>query len=185
MPGSFFNPCKMRDCKYVSAISAIISRKIWTTPPNLGKLRAMKKVLVLHGPNLNLLGSREPDVYGRVTLDEINRNLHKLAAESGVSLADFQSNSESNLVDRVQQARTDGVDFIIINPAAFTHTSVALRDALAAVAIPFIEVHLSNVFARETFRKESYFSDHAVGVISGLGAAGYEFALQYALRQPA
>jgi len=145
----------------------------------------MKNVLVLHGPNLNLLGSREPDVYGRVTLDEINRNLHKLAAENSAALADFQSNSESALVDRVQQARTEGVDFIIVNPAAFTHTSVALRDALAAVAIPFIEVHISNVFARESFRKESYFSDHAVGVISGLGPAGYEFALQYAFRQTA
>jgi 3-dehydroquinate dehydratase-2 len=145
----------------------------------------MKNVLVLHGPNLNLLGSREPDVYGRVTLGEINRNLHELAAKSQVKLSDFQSNSESALVDRVQQARAEGVDFIIINPAAFTHTSVALRDALAAVAIPFIEVHMSNVFARETFRKESYFSDHAVGVISGLGAAGYEFALQFALKQPA
>jgi len=145
----------------------------------------MKNVLVLHGPNLNLLGNREPEVYGRVTLDEINRNLHKLAVESNVTLSDFQSNSESALVDRIQEARAEGVDFIIINPAAFTHTSVALRDALAAVAIPFIEVHMSNVFARELFRKESYFSDHAVGVISGLGAAGYEFALQYALRQPA
>ena len=145
----------------------------------------MKNVLVLHGPNLNLLGTREPDVYGRLTLAEINRNLHELAAKSQITLADFQSNSESALVDRVQQARADGVDFIIINPAAFTHTSVALRDALAAVAIPFIEVHMSNVFARETFRKESYFSDHAVGVISGLGAAGYEYALQYALKHPA
>lgn len=142
----------------------------------------MKKVLVLHGPNLNLLGSREPEVYGRVTLDEINRNLHKLALGNNLTLSDFQSNSESALIDRVQQARAEGVDFIIINPAAFTHTSVALRDALAAVGIPFIEVHISNVFAREPFRKESYFSDHAVGVISGLGAAGYEFALQYALR---
>ncbi len=145
----------------------------------------MKNVLVIHGPNLNLLGTREPTVYGRVTLDEINRNLEKMAADLGISLSHLQSNSESALVDRVQQAKIDGVDFIIINPAAFTHTSVALRDALAAVAIPFIEVHISNVFARETFRKESYFSDHAVGVISGLGAAGYEFALQYALRQPA
>ncbi|HEY5993071.1 MAG TPA: type II 3-dehydroquinate dehydratase [Gallionellaceae bacterium] len=145
----------------------------------------MKNVLVLHGPNLNMLGTREPDVYGRVTLDEINRNLHELAAKSKIKLADYQSNSESALVDRVQQARADGVDFIIINPAAFTHTSVALRDALAAVAIPFIEVHLSNVFAREAFRKESYFSDHAVGVISGLGAAGYEFAVQFALQHPA
>jgi 3-dehydroquinate dehydratase-2 len=145
----------------------------------------MKNILVLHGPNLNLLGSREPDVYGRVTLDEINRNLRKIAEAAGAALSDMQSNSESALIDRVQQARGEGVAFIIINPAAFTHTSVALRDALAAVAIPFIEVHLSNVFAREPFRKESYFSDHAVGVISGLGAAGYEFALQYALKQTA
>lgn len=144
----------------------------------------MKNVLVIHGPNLNLLGTREPTVYGRVTLDEINRNLEKMAADLGVFLSHLQSNSESALVDRVQQAKADGVDFIIINPAAFTHTSVALRDALAAVAIPFIEVHLSNVFAREPFRKESYFSDHAVGVISGLGAAGYEFALQYAIKHP-
>ncbi len=144
----------------------------------------MKNILVLHGPNLNLLGTREPQTYGRVTLDEINRNLQKLAAAGGARLSDFQSNSESALIDRIQQARGDDVDFIVINPAAFTHTSVALRDALAAVAIPFIEVHISNVFAREPFRKESYFSDHAVGVISGMGAAGYEFAVQYALRQP-
>jgi 3-dehydroquinate dehydratase-2 len=141
----------------------------------------MKNILVLHGPNLNLLGSREPDVYGRVTLDEINERLVTLAAKSGASLLCFQSNAEAGLVDRVQQARTDGTQFIIINPAAFTHTSVALRDALAAVAIPFIEVHLSNVFAREAFRKESFFSDLAIGVISGLGPAGYEFAVQFAL----
>jgi len=141
----------------------------------------MKKILVLHGPNLNLLGSREPDVYGRVTLDEINTKLTQQAAQSGVSLATLQSNAEATLVDRVQAARLDGTNFIIINPAAFTHTSVALRDALAAVAIPFIEVHLSNVFAREAFRKESFFSDLAVGVISGLGASGYELALQYAI----
>ena len=141
----------------------------------------MKKILVLHGPNLNLLGSREPDVYGRVTLDEINTKLTQQAAQSGASLATLQSNAEVTLVDRVQAARLDGTDFIIINPAAFTHTSVALRDALAAVAIPFIEVHLSNVFAREAFRKESFFSDLAVGVISGLGASGYELALQYAI----
>jgi 3-dehydroquinate dehydratase-2 len=145
----------------------------------------MKNILVLHGPNLNLLGTREPDIYGRVTLSEINNNLRKVAAENGANLLELQSNSETALVERVQQARTDGTNFIIINPAAFTHTSVALRDALAAVAIPFIEVHMSNVFAREQFRKESYFSDHAVGVISGLGASGYEFALQYALRQSA
>lgn len=141
----------------------------------------MKNILVLHGPNLNLLGSREPDVYGYVTLDEINARLTTLAAKNGAQLTCFQSNAEAALVERVQQARADGTRFIVINPAAFTHTSVAIRDALAAVAIPFIEVHLSNVFARETFRKESFFSDLAVGVISGLGASGYEFAVQYAL----
>jgi 3-dehydroquinate dehydratase-2 len=141
----------------------------------------MKSILVLHGPNLNLLGSREPDVYGRITLDEINARLTTLADTNGANLSCFQSNAEAALVERVQQARTDGTQFIVINPAAFTHTSVALRDALAAVGIPFIEVHLSNVFAREAFRKESFFSDLAVGVISGLGAAGYEYAVQYAL----
>lgn len=141
----------------------------------------MKKILVLHGPNLNLLGSREPDVYGRITLDEINAKLTQQAQHHGAGIATMQSNAEVVLVERVQAARLDGTDFIIINPAAFTHTSVALRDALAAVAIPFVEVHLSNVFAREAFRKESFFSDLAVGVISGLGASGYELALQYAL----
>jgi 3-dehydroquinate dehydratase-2 len=141
----------------------------------------MKNILVLHGPNLNLLGSREPDVYGRVTLDEINDKLTQQAQKNGANIAAVQSNAEVVLVERVQAARLDGTDFIIINPAAFTHTSVALRDALAAVGIPFIEVHLSNVFEREAFRKESYFSDLAVGVISGLGASGYELALQYAL----
>jgi 3-dehydroquinate dehydratase-2 len=120
-------------------------------------------------------------VYGRVTLDEINERLMTLASTNGANLFCFQSNSEAELVDRVQQARSDGTHFIVINPAAFTHTSVALRDALAAVGLPFIEVHISNVFAREAFRKESFFSDLAVGVISGLGAAGYEFAVQYAL----
>jgi 3-dehydroquinate dehydratase-2 len=141
----------------------------------------MKNILVLHGPNLNLLGSREPDVYGRVTLDEINARLQTLAEKSGAHLSHFQSNAEAQLVERVQQAHHDGTQFIVINPAAYTHTSVALRDALAAVNIPFIEVHLSNVFAREAFRKESFFSDLAIGVISGLGASGYEFAVQYAL----
>ena len=141
----------------------------------------MKNILILHGPNLNLLGTREPEVYGHVTLDEINTRLMILAETNGANLFCFQSNSEAALVERVQQARTDGTRFIVINPAAFTHTSVALRDALAAVDIPFIEVHLSNVFAREAFRKESFFSDLAVGVISGLGAAGYEYAVQYAL----
>jgi 3-dehydroquinate dehydratase-2 len=142
----------------------------------------MKNILVLHGPNLNLLGTREPEVYGRTTLDEINAKLAAQAQKNGAKLAAYQSNTEGELVGRVQQARTDGTDFIIINPAAYTHTSVALRDALAAVAIPFVEVHLSNVYAREAFRKHSYFSDIAVGVISGLGAKGYELALEFALQ---
>jgi 3-dehydroquinate dehydratase-2 len=141
----------------------------------------MQNILVLHGPNLNLLGTREPEVYGRTTLDDINRKLVGLAEAHGARLDHFQSNAESALVERVHQARDDGTEFIVINPAAYTHTSVALRDALAAVAIPFIEVHLSNVHARETFRKESFFSDLAVGVIGGLGASGYEFAVRYAL----
>lgn len=140
-----------------------------------------KKILILHGPNLNLLGTREPEIYGRVSLDEINRNLSKIAENAGIRLENFQSNAEADLIDRIQQAMSDDTDFIIINPAAFTHTSVALRDALAAVKLPFIEVHLSNIFARETFRRESYFSDLAVGVISGLGSKGYELALEYAL----
>ncbi len=142
----------------------------------------MKNLLVMHGPNLNLLGTREPDVYGHVTLDEINHKLANLAESSGAKLSHFQSNAEAAMVERVQQARQDGTDFIIINPAAFTHTSVALRDALAAVGIPFIEVHLSNVFAREAFRRESYFSDIAVGIISGLGMTGYELAVQFAIQ---
>ena len=141
----------------------------------------MKAILVLHGPNLNLLGSREPGVYGNITLDAINASLTTLAGKNGASLSCFQSNAEAALIERIHQARTDGTQFIVINPAAFTHTSVALRDALAAVAIPFIEIHLSNVHAREAFRRESFFSDLAVGVICGLGAQGYEFAVQYAL----
>lgn len=141
----------------------------------------MKNILVLHGPNLNLLGGREPAIYGHTTLNEINQRLITLADKSGANLQVFQSNAEAELVERVQQSLADGTQFIIINPAAFTHTSVALRDALAAVAVPFIEVHLSNVYSREAFRKESFFSDLAIGVISGLGAAGYEFAVQFAL----
>jgi 3-dehydroquinate dehydratase-2 len=164
-----------------SISNLLISAKIWTNRINLRQNARMKKILVLHGPNLNLLGSREPDVYGRTTLEEINSKLTLQAQKSGSVLLTMQSNAEAALVERVQAARLDGTDFIIINPAAFTHTSVALRDALAAVAIPFIEVHLSNVFAREAFRKESFFSDLAVGVISGLGANGYELALQHAL----
>jgi 3-dehydroquinate dehydratase-2 len=140
-----------------------------------------KNILVLHGPNLNLLGTREPEHYGRDTLAQIDARLKKRAAAAGAKLAVFQSNAESELVDRIHQAARDGVTFILINPAAFTHTSVALRDAISAIGIPFIEVHLSNVFAREPFRHHSYFSDLAVGVISGLGPLGYELALDYAL----
>ena len=141
-----------------------------------------KKILVLHGPNLNLLGTREPEHYGAVTLDTINRRLADRAQQAGVNCASYQSNVEGELVNRIQQAQREGVDFIIINPAAFTHTSIAMRDALAAVKIPFIEVHLSNVFAREEFRHRSYFTDLAVGIISGLGSTGYELALEYALQ---
>lgn len=141
----------------------------------------MKNILVLHGPNLNLLGSREPEVYGRTTLQEINDRLLQMAEKSAAKLSYLQSNAEFVLIDRIHQARTDGTTFIVFNPAAFTHTSVALRDALAAVSIPFIEIHLSNVYTREVFRRTSYFSDIAVGIISGLGAAGYEYAVQFAL----
>jgi 3-dehydroquinate dehydratase II len=140
-----------------------------------------RHVLVLHGPNLNLLGTREPSIYGADTLEAINARLESRAREGGASLVTFQSNFEGELVGRVQQARADGTDFIIINPAAFTHTSVALRDALAAVKVPFIEVHLSNVFAREPFRHHSFFTDLAVGLICGLGGRGYELALEHAL----
>jgi 3-dehydroquinate dehydratase-2 len=142
------------------------------------------QILVLHGPNLNLLGTREPGVYGSVTLAQINEDLAKLAADAGASVENFQSNHEGALIDRVQAARSDGTRFIIINPAALTHTSVGLRDALAAVSLPFIEVHLSNVHQREPFRHHSYFSDLAVGVICGLGADGYRLALEHALRRP-
>ncbi len=140
----------------------------------------MAKILVLNGPNLNLLGTREPEVYGKLTLADIGARLKKMAADSQHELDFMQSNAESSLIERIHAARTDGVKFIIINPAAFTHTSVALRDALLAVAIPFIEVHISNVHARESFRHHSYFSDVAVGTIVGLGAQGYELALQAA-----
>lgn len=143
----------------------------------------MAKLLVIHGPNLNLLGTREPEHYGSTTLVQIDDRLAEIASQSGHSLRSVQSNAEHDLVDAVQQAQKDGIDFVIINPAAFTHTSVALRDALAAVKIPFIEVHLSNVHAREEFRQKSYFSDLAVGVISGLGPIGYELALQAAMSQ--
>ena len=142
----------------------------------------MATILVLHGPNLNLLGEREPEIYGGTTLGDINQRLDELARERGHHLLNMQSNAEYELVERVQDARHEGVNFILINPAAFTHTSVALRDALAAVDIPFIEIHLSNVHAREAFRQHSYFSDLAQGVICGLGAQGYELGLQAALK---
>ncbi len=138
-------------------------------------------ILVLHGPNLNLLGEREPEIYGTTSLADINHALEEQARERGHHLLTMQSNAEYELVERVQEARREGVHFILINPAAFTHTSVALRDALAAVAIPFIEIHLSNVHAREAFRHHSYFSDLAQGVICGLGPQGYELGLQAAL----
>lgn len=143
----------------------------------------MAEILVLNGPNLNLLGVREPEHYGRATLDDINARLTRQAETAGHKASFFQSNAEHELVGRVQQAMKDKVGFILINPAAFTHTSVALRDALAAARIPFIEVHLSNVHAREQFRKHSYFSDIAVGVITGLGPQGYELALAAAIER--
>ncbi|WP_372716409.1 type II 3-dehydroquinate dehydratase [Immundisolibacter sp.] len=142
----------------------------------------MAKILILHGPNLNLLGRREPAIYGHDTLAKIDAACATLAKTSGVELCCQQSNAEHQLIDWVQAAPADGVVFIIINPGGYTHTSVALRDALAAVALPFIEVHLSNVAAREPFRQHSYFSDLALGTISGLGALGYELALTAALR---
>ena len=141
------------------------------------------RVLVIHGPNLNLLGTREPEHYGRVTLDDINRALTRMAESAGIELQAFQSNHEGALIERIHVAREQGVRAIIINPAGYTHTSVALRDALAAVAIPFIEVHLSNVYAREPFRHHSYFSSLAVGVISGLGHEGYLLAFEYLLNK--
>ena len=138
-------------------------------------------ILVIHGPNLNLLGMREPEVYGHLTLEDINQQLIAQAQNASISLNTFQSNWEGAIVDRIHQAQQEGVQFIIINPAALTHTSVAVRDALLGVTIPFIEVHLSNVHAREAFRHHSYLSDKAIGVICGLGAKGYSAALNYAI----
>ena len=143
----------------------------------------MARLLVLHGPNLNLLGQREPAVYGRTTLAEIDADLAAIARESGHDLTSFQSNSEGALIDRIHAAATEETAFIVINPGALTHTSVALRDALAAVAIPFIEVHLSNVHAREAFRHHSYIADLAVGVITGFGAESYRLGLTAALKR--
>lgn len=144
-------------------------------------VKSTKSILVLHGPNLNLLGTREPEHYGQDTLEGINQRLLEQAKKAGVLLEAFQSNAEAELIGKIQSLAVKSVDFIIINPAAFTHTSVAMRDALAAVKIPFVEVHLSNVYAREAFRHHSYFTDIAVGVISGLGAQGYALALDYAI----
>lgn len=143
----------------------------------------MAKLLVLHGPNLNLLGSREPEIYGYDTLADINQKLQDQVAAQGHSLSCLQSNAEHELVEAVHQAQRDGVDFAVINPGAFTHTSIALRDAFLGVELPFIEVHLSNVHAREEFRQHSFLSDIAQGVVVGLGARGYEYALQWAMQE--
>ena len=142
---------------------------------------ATKSILVLHGPNLNLLGEREPQHYGKQTLEDIDQALKTIASAKSIKLETMQSNSEGDLVNKIQSLNNDKVDFLIINPAAYTHTSVAMRDALSAVKVPFIEVHLSNVYAREPFRHHSYFSDIAVAVISGLGADGYIAALNFAI----
>lgn len=144
---------------------------------------ATKSILVLHGPNLNLLGAREPEHYGKLTLVDIDQNLAAIAKEANVQLETYQSNAEADIVIKIQSLAVNKVDFIIINPAAFTHTSIVIRDAISAVKVPFIEVHLSNVFARESFRHHSYFSDIAVGVISGLGAESYNAALRFAITQ--
>ncbi|MCX7896824.1 MAG: type II 3-dehydroquinate dehydratase [Rhodocyclaceae bacterium] len=149
--------------------------------PGGRKQSAKPRILVLHGPNLNLLGRREPEIYGRVTLADIHRMMEERALSAGVRIESFQSNAEGELIDRIQAAAAEGIEFIIINPAGYTHTSVAMRDALAAVDIPYIEVHLSNIHAREPFRRHSYFSDRAVGVIAGFGAQSYLLALEAAL----
>ncbi len=143
----------------------------------------MASLLLINGPNLNLLGSREPGIYGATSLIEVETRLSELATNLSHELATFQSNAEHEIVDRIQKAQADKVDFILLNPGAFTHTSIAMRDALLAVNIPFIEIHLSNVFAREDFRHKSYFSDIAAGCLFGLGAYGYELALLAASRQ--
>jgi len=143
----------------------------------------MPDLLIINGPNLNLLGTREPEHYGSDTLTSINSKLSQMAVDNDLSLESVQSNAEAELIEAIHKAAQNGVRFIIINPAAFTHTSIALRDALSGVDIPFIEIHLSNVHAREEFREHSYFSDIAVGVISGLGAQGYELALLAAIKQ--
>lgn len=163
----------------MAANCALSNPAKWERQAKMGEMA--RRILVLHGPNLNLLGKREPHIYGATTLSEINDRLTARAQAKGVQLETFQSNNEGELVGRVQRLLDDPMDFVIVNPAAFTHTSVALRDALAAVKVPFIEVHLSNVFSREPFRHHSYFTDIAVGMICGLGPSGYELALEHAL----
>jgi 3-dehydroquinate dehydratase-2 len=144
--------------------------------------RTPRKILVLHGPNLNMLGSREPEIYGKESLEVINGRLTATAKKEGVALEVYQSNQEGALIERVQAAKKQGISWIIVNPGGLTHTSVALRDAFAAVEIPFVEVHLSNIYSREPFRRHSYFSDLAVGTICGLGSRGYDLALQFAIQ---
>jgi 3-dehydroquinate dehydratase-2 len=151
--------------------------------PAVRPAHIVAKILVLHGPNLNLLGTREPDIYGRATLAEIDAALVAAGAGAGHEVQTLQSNAEHELIDRVQRTRTDGTAFILVNPGAFTHTSIALRDAFAAAGVPFIEVHLSNIHAREPFRRLSYLSDIAVGVVCGLGPAGYSLALTAAMQR--
>ena len=160
---------------------ATLLRKPSNSQSSMPKSTKVSRVAVINGPNLNLLGEREPEIYGSDTLDDITGRLRKMGDEHGVTIDDFQSNSEGECVERIQKTMTDGTDFIILNPGAFTHTSIAMRDALAAAGKPFIEVHLSNVFAREEFRRKSFLSDIAKGVISGLGAKGYELALLAAM----
>jgi len=152
-------------------------------PTKARSAKCSQRILVLHGPNLNLLGLREPEIYGNETLASINDSLARQAKAASVDLITFQSNHEGDLIDRVQAARSEKVGFIIINPGGYTHTSVALRDALSGIAIPFVEVHLSNIHAREAFRRHSHFSDIAVGVICGLGSQGYRLALDFAINR--
>jgi 3-dehydroquinate dehydratase-2 len=158
-----------------------ISVKMPSSAAKMMKKPKSRSVLVLHGPNLNLLGTREPDIYGRETLEAINRRLVASAKAAGIKLDAFQTNHEGVLIDRVQQAKADGVGFILLNPAGFTYSSIALRDALTAVQIPFIEVHLSNIHAREPWRAHSHFTAVAVGSVLGLGSRGYDLALEYAI----
>jgi 3-dehydroquinate dehydratase-2 len=188
--------CSKADRGSEAPIGAAKCDQSWTSSDIYGKLAPMSKIrrkqgrrsrtpgkiLVLHGPNLNMLGTREPEIYGKESLDHINGRLTTTAKKEGIVLEVFQSNQEGALIERVQAARKQGISWIIVNPGGLTHTSVALRDAFAAVEIPFIEVHLSNIYSREPFRRHSYFSDLAVGTICGLGSRGYDLALQFAMQ---